>query len=229
MICDLVIFDCDGVLIDSEKLIDRAHAETLAACGFEIAAEMLSERFCGLSDKDMLAAIEREHGSALPADYETRAAEAVARAYATSLRPIAGVEAVLAGLAVPVCVASSGTTAQVRRGLAATGLSPCFADRIFSATMVAHGKPAPDLFLYAAAQMGAAPDRCLVIEDSEPGIKAAVAAGMRAIGFVGGSHCRPGHAERLTAAGAARVAGRMIDLIPLLTDADRTAAAPAGD
>jgi HAD superfamily hydrolase (TIGR01509 family) len=214
---ELAIFDCDGVLIDSEPLINRAHAETLAACGFAITENALLERFCGLSDKDMLAAIEREHGRALPADYADRAATAVALAYAAKLVRIVGIEAVLAALPMPFCVASSGVLAQVRHGLELTGLAHYFGERIFSATMVARGKPAPDLFLYAAAQMGAAPRDCIVIEDSEPGIVAAVAARMTAIGFTGGSHCRPGHADRLMAAGAARVAGRMADLIPLLT------------
>src|SRR4051794_1912875 len=101
---DLVIFDCDGVLIDSEPLVNRLHAELLAECGFAIPAEELLDRFCGMSDKDMLATIERDAGRRLPVDYRDRVAAAVAREYPRSLQPIAGVAAVLAGLPMPVCV-----------------------------------------------------------------------------------------------------------------------------
>jgi HAD superfamily hydrolase (TIGR01509 family) len=209
---DLVIFDCDGVLIDSEPVVNRAHAETLALCGYGIDADTLLERFCGVSDADMLAAIEREWGRSLPADYQSRVAALLEREYRRSLHPIPGIHAVLAELVLPVCVASSGTPARIRLGLDVAGLLDRFAPNLFSATMVAHGKPAPDLFLYAAARMGAAPQRCLVVEDSLAGVEAARAAGMTVLGFCGGSHCRPGHGDRLLAGGAALVLQDMRDL-----------------
>jgi HAD superfamily hydrolase (TIGR01509 family) len=209
---DLVVFDCDGVLVDSEKLINRIHSELLALCGFAIGEAELLERFCGMSDREACAIIERDWGRALPADYADRVAAAVAREYPRSLTAIAGAASLLTALPVPFCVASSSVPGQIRRALAAAGLARYFGDNVFSAAEVAQGKPAPDLFLYAAARMGAVPGRCAVVEDSLFGVAAARAAGMTAIGFTGGSHCLPGHGARLSAAGAARVVARMTDL-----------------
>jgi HAD superfamily hydrolase (TIGR01509 family) len=213
---DLVIFDCDGVLIDSEPIANRAHVQMLAACGYAIGEEELLDRFCGISDAAMLATIEREWGRALPDDYGSRVAALLAAEYRRSLMPIAGVHDVLGALDVPVCVASSGSPERIRLGLETVGLFDHFAPNVFSATTVAHGKPAPDLFLYAAAQMGAAPERCLVVEDSPPGIEAARAARMTAVGFRGGSHCRPGHEARLQARGAALVIADMRELAAIV-------------
>lgn len=209
---DLVIFDCDGVLIDSEPLVNRAHADTLARCGYAITAEVLLERFCGVSDAEMLAVIERERGHPLPQDYCSRVAALIEREYRRALRPIPGIGEALRELALPVCVASSSAPAQIRLGLGIAGLLEFFDPHLFSAAMVARGKPAPDLFLHAAERMGAAPRRCLVIEDSPAGVQAARAAGMTVIGFCGGSHCRPGHGRRLLADGAARVIEDMRNL-----------------
>jgi HAD superfamily hydrolase (TIGR01509 family) len=117
------------------------------------------------------------------------------------------------------CVASSSAPERLRHSLSLTGLLRCFEPHVFSATEVARGKPAPDLFLFAAASMQVAPVGCVVIEDSVPGVQAAVAAGMRAIGFTGGGHCRPGHAERLRAAGAAAVTDAMAALPALVARA----------
>lgn len=228
----LVIFDCDGVLIDSEPIADRVHARTLAACGYAIGEDELQDRFCGISDAEMLATIEREWGRALPDDYALRVAVALALEYRCSLQPIAGIEEALAGLREPVCVASSGTPERIRLGLETVGLYQRFHPNLFSASMVRHGKPAPDLFLYAAARIGASPERCLVIEDSPAGIAAAGAAGMTAIGFCGGSHCRPGHAERLKAVGAALVIASMGQLVTAMAElsdpGNRRTNSPAG-
>lgn len=202
---ELLIFDCDGVLIDSEPLVNRVHAETLALCGYAIGEEALLERFCGVSDADMLATIAREWGRSLPADYRSRVALRLKEDYRRALRPIPGIARALSELALPVCVASSSVPAQLRLGLEVTGLLGFFDPHLFSATMVARGKPAPDLFLHAAERMGAAPRHCLVIEDSLAGVMAARAAGMTAFGFCGGSHCRPGHGQRLLARGAALI------------------------
>jgi HAD superfamily hydrolase (TIGR01509 family) len=128
-----------------------------------------------------------------------------------------GIEAVLDGLSSRMCVASSSSPERLRHTLGLVDLYRRFDPHVFSATMVARGKPAPDLFLHAAAQMGADPAGCVVIEDSVPGVTAAVAAGMTAIGFVGGGHCGTGHADRLRSAGAALVVETMTELLPALT------------
>jgi HAD superfamily hydrolase (TIGR01509 family) len=130
-----------------------------------------------------------------------------------SLVAIEGVAEVLDRLRLPVCVASSSAPEQIRRKLEITALLGRFGDRLFSATMVARGKPAPDLLLYAAERLATAPDRCLVIEDSPTGIDAARAAGMTAIGFCGGSHCGPEHRARLQEHGAALVVDDMHELV----------------
>ncbi|MFZ3238677.1 MAG: HAD family hydrolase [Stellaceae bacterium] len=209
---DLVIFDCDGVLVDSEPIVNRAHATALTGCGYPITADDLVDRFCGLSDADMFAIIERERGCALPLSYAALVGDIIEQQFRRSLRAIFGVREVLDALPSARCVASSSTHDMIRRKLELTGLSPCFGEMLFSAEMVSRGKPAPDLFLHAAAQMDVAPARCVVVEDSAAGITAARTAGMAAIGFCGGGHCRPGHAERLRACGAVLVIAEMGEL-----------------
>jgi HAD superfamily hydrolase (TIGR01509 family) len=208
---ELVIFDCDGVLVDSEPIINRAHAEVLTACGYPITEKVLVERFCGMSDPDMLEIIEREWGRALPASYAQHVGLMIEAGF-HQLAPIEGVAEALASLTLPICVASSSNLEQIRQKLEITGLLGRFGEHLFSATMVARGKPAPDLFLYAAQHLMTAPDRCLVIEDSPAGIDAALAAGMTAIGFAGGSHCGPEHGVRLQRHGAALVMDHMLEL-----------------
>ena len=208
----LVIFDCDGVLVDSEPIINRAHAEVLTACGYPITEKVLVERFCGMSDPDMLEIIEREWGCALPVSYAERVGLMVEAGFHQSLAPIEGVAEAVDSLTLPICVASSSSLEQIRKKLEITGLLGRFGEHLFSATMVARGKPAPDLFLYAAQNLMTAPDRCLVIEDSPAGIDAALAAGMTAIGFVGGSHCGPAHGVRLQRHGAALIMDDMLEL-----------------
>ena len=212
---DLVIFDCDGVLIDSELLSVRADLESLAEDGIDLSTEEILDRYTGLSMAAMLGDLEIRHGRPLP-DFARRHQDRLRRLFEADLRPIPGVIAVLDWLACRSCVASSATPERLHHALSLTGLLDRFDPHVFSATAVARGKPAPDLFLYAAERMGVAPQRCVVIEDSIPGIAAAVAAGMLAIGFTGGSHCRPGHAARLAEEGAALVIGRMAELAPIL-------------
>ena len=211
---ELVIFDCDGVLVDSEPIINRAHADVLTASGYPITDHDLVERFCGMSDAEMLAIVEREWGRALPLSYTERVGMMIENGFCQSLAAIEGVTDALDALRLPVCVASSSSAEQIRRKLELTGLLDRFEqDNLFSAAMVARGKPAPDLFLYAARRLGAPPGRCLVIEDSPAGIEAACAAGMTAIGFCGGSHCGPEHSSRLQARGAAVVIEDMHELV----------------
>ncbi|WP_298951087.1 HAD family hydrolase [uncultured Methylobacterium sp.] len=206
MVPDLVIFDCDGVLIDSEVLAAQVHAEALARLGCRIGAADLLRRFTGVPDREMIPVIERDWGRSLPPDYEEGVKATIAARYATDLRPIPHVRAVLDRIDRPVCVASSSSSEKLRLGLGLTGLHDRFAPHIFSASQVRRGKPAPDLFLFAAERMGGvAPARCLVIEDSVAGVTAARAAGMPVVGFTGAGHCGPDHAATLRAAGADRV------------------------
>jgi HAD superfamily hydrolase (TIGR01509 family) len=161
------------------------------------------ERFLGVSDREARLTIEAEIGRALPDDFDAQVKAATLQFYAGDLRAIANVGEAIAAIDLPKCVASSGTPEKIRHGLTCADLYDVLAPHIFSATQVKHGKPAPDLFLFAAAQMHTPPARCVVIEDSVAGVTGALAAGMRVLGFHGGSHCRPGHAEKLRAAGAA--------------------------
>jgi HAD superfamily hydrolase (TIGR01509 family) len=200
---DLVIFDCDGVLVDSEVISCRAHAETLTRHGYPITSEQVLTRFLGVSDREARQVIETELGRKLPDDFEAQMKQAALQRYADDLQSIPYVGEAIAAIGLPKCVASSGTPEKIRHGLTCAGIYDLLAPNIFSATQVKRGKPAPDLFLYAAEQMRASPKRCVVIEDSIPGVTGALAAGMTVLGFHGGSHCRPGYAETLRAAGAA--------------------------
>ena len=199
---DLVIFDCDGVLVDSEVISCRAHAETLTRHGYPITEHQVLERFLGVSDREARLIIEAELGRSLPDDFETQVKLATLQFYEGDLRAIAHIGDAIAAIDLPKCVASSGTPEKIKHGLNCAGLYQALAPHIFSATQVQRGKPAPDLFLFAAEQMRASPARCVVIEDSVPGVTGAIAAGMTVLGFHGGSHCLPGHADKLRAAGA---------------------------
>ncbi len=198
---DLVIFDCDGVLVDGEVISCRAHAETLTRHGYPITADQVLERFLGVSDREARMMIETELGLSLPGDFETQMKQAALQCYAEDLQTIPFIGEAVAAIGLKKCVASSGTPEKIRHGLDCTGLYDLFAPHIFSASQVERGKPAPDLFLFAAEQMQSAPARCVVIEDSLPGITGGLAAGMTVLGFHGGSHCRPGYADTLRAAG----------------------------
>jgi HAD superfamily hydrolase (TIGR01509 family) len=199
---DLIIFDCDGVMVDSEVISCRAHAETLTRHGYPITSDQVLDRFLGVSDREARLAVEADLGQKLPDDFEVQMKQAALQRYACDLRLIPHLGETIAAIDLARCVASSGTPEKIRHGLTCAGLHDRFAPHIFSADQVRRGKPSPDLFLFAAGQMAATPARCLVIEDSRPGVTGAVAAGMTVLGFCGGSHCRPGHAETLRAAGA---------------------------
>jgi HAD superfamily hydrolase (TIGR01509 family) len=213
---DLVIFDCDGVLVDSEVISCRAHAATLVRHGYAITADQVLDRFLGVSEREARLAIENEIGRRLPDDFEDQVNQATLQFYAGDLRAISHVGEAIAAIDLPKCVASSGTPEKIHHGLTCAGLYDRLAPHIFSATQVERGKPAPDLFLFAAERMQASPERCLVIEDSVPGVTGARAAGMTVLGFHGGSHCRPGHAETLRAAGAALIFDDMRQLPGLI-------------
>ena len=193
-----MIFDCDGVLVDTERIAVRVDVAVLAELGWAITEAEVIERFMGRSDAYMVSAIEAHLGRPLPADWAETVKPRYRKAFAEQLAPVPGVVEALDRITAATCVASSGTHEKMRYTLGLTGLYARFAGRIFSVDEVAHGKPAPDLFLHAAARMGADPRRCVVVEDSRYGVEAARAAGMRALGYAGGLTPR----ARLEAAGA---------------------------
>jgi HAD superfamily hydrolase (TIGR01509 family) len=183
---ELVIFDCDGVLIDSERIAVRTDVQVLAKLGWVLTEAECIERFVGLSDRSIKAAIEAHLGRRLPDDWDHEFQSLYRDAFAAELTPVPGVVEALDQITLPSCVASSSSHEKLRFTLGLTGLYERFAGRIFSAYEVARGKPAPDLFLYAASRMGVEPAACAVVEDSRYGVAAARAAGMRAFGFAGG-------------------------------------------
>jgi HAD superfamily hydrolase (TIGR01509 family) len=207
----LLIFDCDGVLVDSEALACEIDAQILTSIGLPYSAQDIARKFVGVSFKDMVARLEAEHACTLPVDLGAQLDDALFAKFETHLKPIEGVREAVLSLPYPRCVASSSTPDRIALSLRITGLTDLF-DHIFSATQVARGKPAPDLFLHAAEHMGVNPQDCVVIEDSAAGVQGALAAGMSVIGFVGGAHCGPEHAEKLRRAGASIVIERMVDL-----------------
>jgi HAD superfamily hydrolase (TIGR01509 family) len=185
---ELVIFDCDGVLVDSERLAVRVESRLITSLGWPITEAEVLERFVGRSDAHMLGEIEAALGRAVPewTDLYTEALFASFRDELTVVDGVADAIDALHARDLPTCVASSGTHEKMTLTLGLTGLYDRFDGRIFSTTEVANGKPAPDLFLHAATQMGVQPDRCVVIEDSRSGVEAARAAGMRSLGYAGG-------------------------------------------
>jgi HAD superfamily hydrolase (TIGR01509 family) len=182
----LVIFDCDGVLVDSEPIAVRIDVEMLAEVGLTMSEEEVIERFVGRSPEVILAAAQAHLGRPVPDGWFDRGEARIRRAYATALEPVPGIAEALESIEDPVCVASSSAPENVRYKLELTGLYERFAGHIFSAAEVANGKPAPDLFLHAASRMGIAPADCVVIEDSRYGVEAARAAGMDVFGYAGG-------------------------------------------
>ena len=183
---DLVIFDCDGVLVDSERISVRIDVRVLAELGWPLTEAEVIERFVGRSEAYMLGEIEARLGRTLPADWEEPFRSLYREAFEAELEPVDGVVAALDAIAAPVCVASSSSHERLRFTLGLTGLLERLDGRIFSAEDVENGKPAPDLFLHAAASLGADPARCAVVEDSRHGVEAARAAGMHAFAYAGG-------------------------------------------
>ena len=214
MSLDLVIFDCDGVLVDSEIIAAEVESELLADVGYPIEPLDIAERFSGLTWKDILITIEKEAGIPLSATLIDKVETLLDQRLARDVRAIDGVAQTLSSLTGPRCICSNSTDERLSMMLRKTGLKPLFGTHIYSAKSVGEGrtKPAPDVFLHAASAFGANPARAAVIEDSVHGVMGARAAGMRVIGFTGASHSTPGHADRLTDAGAETVIARMADL-----------------
>ncbi|WP_237067709.1 HAD family hydrolase [Microbulbifer guangxiensis] len=204
----LVIFDCDGVLVDSETIVCRILAEEMNKLGMQTTAEELDEQFSGRPAKDCLAEIETRYGGPLPDNYFGNTERRIREAFHRELEPVAGIEDLLDHLLqvnLRSCVASSGSHDKMRLTLNRTGLYDYFDGRIFSVDDVGRGKPWPDLFLHAAQTMNVEPQHCLVVEDSIAGVKAAVAAGMPVVGY--SNHVR--RADQLREQGAIVVGDMM--------------------
>lgn len=212
---DLVIFDCDGVLIDSEMISARVLLSKLALCGVDVDFAHFRNHFLGRSFPKVVAEVREQHAVALPEDFEQSYRSALIAAFEDELKAMAGVKEVIGRLSVAYCVATSSSPPRVRRSLQITGLDDLFGERIFTASEVRNGKPAPDLFLHAASRMGADPARCLVIEDSLPGLAAGLAAGMQVWQFTGGSHLG-GEAAEITGIGILADWAQMPEKIPAL-------------
>jgi len=221
---DLIIFDCDGVLIDSEVIACDVDAEFLTGAGYPITTEDVIRRFAGVSGPEMIAEIERELGRSLPADFRSAVEQRVLERFRTDLQAISGAREHLPHLNIPRCVASNSAPSKLCLGLIEARLFDLFYPHIFSASLVANGKPEPDLFLHAAQQMGVSPEKCVVVEDSVAGVTGARAAGMTTVGFVGGSHCPDGQAGRLLAAGATTVIDALCRLHATLAEIGRARA-----
>jgi HAD superfamily hydrolase (TIGR01509 family) len=198
---DLVIFDCDGVLVDSELLSGRGFRAVLEEIGVDIPAGVL-ESSIGLKQADIVARIAAATGRDIGSDAIARLWPRTRELFEAELQPTPGLTAFLDRLDIARCVASSSHVERIRLSLGLTGLDRYFGDAIFSTHEVANGKPAPDVFLHAAKAMGVDPARSIVIEDSLAGVRGAVAAGMRVVGFLGGQHIGRGHGAALCEAGA---------------------------
>ncbi len=185
---ELIIFDCDGVLIDSEVISARQLIAELKGYGVEMDMAFVSRHFLGRSYPVVLKEVRERWGVDLPERFEADYRARLLAAFERDLRVMPGVEETIAALRLPYCLATSSSPERMRRSLEITGLTGLFAGRSFTASEVQRGKPAPDLFLHAAARMGVAPAACVVIEDSLNGVRAGLAAGMRVWRFIGGSH-----------------------------------------
>ncbi len=201
----MIIFDCNGVLVDSEPIAATVAAEELQRVGIRVTPDLVARYFTGRRPADMFTEIEAATGQKLPGNFPSMVAMATMRRFHSELRVIPHVKDALPWLRGRKCVASSSPMERVRVALRTTGLIEFFEPNLFSASDVRAGKPAPDLFLHVAQKAGVSPGDCIVVEDSAAGVAAAQSAGMRAIGFVGGSHAGPGLGWQLTQAGAQAV------------------------
>jgi HAD superfamily hydrolase (TIGR01509 family) len=182
----LIIFDCDGVLVDSEVLAIAVDELVLADLGWSMGRDEIIARFVGRSEEHFVTVVEDHLGRSLPSDWADSYQHLYRESFTQNLRPVAGIVAALDSITFPICVASNGSHEKMEFTLGLTGLMPRFEGRIFSASDVARGKPAPDLFLHAASVLGYAPSDCVVVEDSLAGVQAALASNMRVIAYAGG-------------------------------------------
>jgi HAD superfamily hydrolase (TIGR01509 family) len=213
-IFDLVIFDCDGVLVDSELITNRIFAQMLNELGIPLALEDMFERFVGRSMGQCLEIVAQLLGRPVPQGFVEDFQKRSAAALKSELKAVPDIESVLASVGIPFCVASSGTHEKMRTTLGLTGLLPQFSGKMYSVTDVARSKPFPDVFLHAASQQGVSPSACAVIEDTPTGVRAGVAAGMTVFGY-----CALTPKHRLIEAGAHHTFERMRDLPTLVSRA----------
>jgi len=208
----LLIFDCDGVLVDSELLANEALAELISALGHPMTTQQALQIFSGLRLGDVLKSAEALLSFPIPADLGAAAGQRLLERFRRELQAVKGFREAIDMLPYPRCVASSSSRERLELSIEVTGLKKLFGDNVFSADQVEHGKPAPDLYLFAASSLGVTPANCIVIEDSTLGIQAAISAGMKTIGFAGASHATVELAQRLKEAGANIVIAAMSDL-----------------
>jgi len=214
----VVIFDCNGVLVDSEQLATAIVSQEFMRAGFALTPDMVARYFTGRRQADMFAEVEAAAGRKLPPDFTATVASATLRRFRVELRATKYAAYALTWLRGPKCVASSSSIDRIRVSLETTDLIRFFEPNLFSASDVGNGKPAPDLFLHAAGKMRVNPTECIVVEDSAVGVAAGAAAGMKVIGFVGGSHAGSQLANHLRAAGATVVISDMRALKSTMID-----------
>ncbi|HEX2147311.1 MAG TPA: HAD family phosphatase [Pseudorhizobium sp.] len=217
---DLIIFDCDGVLVDSEIIAAQVEAKLLTEAGYPISVEEMGERFAGMTWRNILLQIEKEVDIPLSASLIDKSEKLLDARLARDVKIIEGVRSALSRLTTQRCICSNSSTHRLDMMLEKVGLKPYFAPHIFSAKDLGPDrvKPKPDIFLHAAERFGASPRNVVVVEDSVHGVRGAAAAGMRVIGFTGASHTYPSHSDQLTDAGAETVISRMAEL-PAMVEA----------
>ncbi|WP_113266116.1 HAD family hydrolase [Agrobacterium cavarae] len=211
---DLIIFDCDGVLVDSEIIAAQVESRLLTEAGYPISVEEMGERFSGMTWKNILLEVEREASIPISATLLEKSEKLLDARLARDVKVIEGVKFALSRVTTQRCICSNSSSARLDMMLTKVGLKPYFESHVYSAKDLGADrvKPKPDIFLHGAKQFAVSPDRVVVIEDSVHGITGARAAGMRVIGFTGASHSYPSHADKLTDAGAETVISRMQDL-----------------
>ncbi len=212
---ELIIFDCDGVIVDSEPISCGAHVEVLAEEGIDISLADVYQRFTGCTVSFMMDTLEAEFNKKLPEDYLSRVDNLISSRKHAELKPIKGIKELLQKFyddKQKICVASGSSPKHLALSLELAGVQDYFEGNYFSAHLVEKGKPAPDIFYYAAEKMQASPCRTIVIEDSANGVIGAKKAGMYVVGFTGGSHCTKDHADKLIKAGADSVISDMNEL-----------------
>ncbi|MBU0743855.1 MAG: HAD family phosphatase [Gammaproteobacteria bacterium] len=219
----LIIFDCDGVLIDSEIIFHQVGSREMTKIGFPLSVEKSIELFSGVADEDMPHAIQKEYGRSIPDNNLSMILEKIRDSFKTDLKPVSGINQVIEHLlqeGINKCIASNAGYGHIINSLAFTDMSKYFSnDLIFNIAMVKKGKPNPDLFIYAANKMQVDPENCVVIEDSLVGVQAAKAAKMPVIGFLGGAHAKNSwYRESIIGADPDLVANDARDLLDILSD-----------
>ena len=222
---ELTIFDCDGVLVDSEIIAAKVESKLLTDAGYPISIEEMGERFAGMTWKNILLTIEKEIDIPLSASLIDKSEQLLDQKLAREVKAIEAVPFALARIKGPRCICSNSSAHRLDMMLTKVGLKESFAPHIYSAKDLGPDrvKPKPDIFLHAAQQFGVDPSKCVVVEDSVHGVHAARTAGMRVIGFTGASHTYPSHADQLTDAGAETVIARMNNLPAVIAAMERWA------